>query len=162
MSDATDKDLKYLAMCEFGAGLFSTCAKRQYMAIVLDEFGRVSGMGYNGAPSGHAHCTDGACPRMQEQSKSGSSYDNCISIHAEQNAIMYSGGRHTIYVNGQPCSTCAKLIAGAGFKRVVCIFDDSYIGAQQTIDMLRSFGIEVCTAEYREVISCAATHTVVT
>lgn len=152
----TRKDLQYLALCEFGASLFSTCGKRQYMAIVLDGSGRVDGMGYNGSPPGQPHCKDGFCPRLQANSQAGSTYDNCISIHAEQNAIMYSKDRAVLYVNGMPCSTCAKLIAGSGVKRIVGIRDDAYVASRETIQMLETAGIEILLAEYREVISCAA------
>lgn len=150
----SSKDLKYLALCSFGARLFSTCSKRQYMAIVLDENGRLTGMGYNGAPPGQPHCIDGHCPRVQQNSVSGSSYDNCISVHAEQNAIIYSGNRHTLYVNGMPCSTCAKLIAGAGFTRLVGIEDKSYVASEESIAMLRASGIEVLLADADEVFAC--------
>lgn len=152
----TSKDLKYLALCMYGAQQFSTCSKRQYMAIVLDENGRLTGMGYNGSPPGQPHCVDGHCPRLQENSVSGSSYDNCISVHAEQNAIIYSGNRHTLYINGTPCSTCAKLIAGAGFTRLVGIEDPSYIAGEESLAMLRVSGIEVCLATVDEVLACAS------
>jgi dCMP deaminase len=150
----SEKDLKYLALCDVGARLFSTCAKRQYMAIVLDDFGRVSGMGYNGSAPGQPHCKDGACPRYQVGSVPGSDYDNCIAIHAEQNALMFSGLRATIYVNGTPCSTCAKLMAGSGIKRLVGIADASYPMAEGVLLMLRASGVEVLMAEYRQVIAC--------
>jgi dCMP deaminase len=142
-----DKDHKYLAFCEAGATIFSTCAKRQYFAIVLDSSGRQVGAGYNGAPPGARHCSDGGCPRLAEGSASGTVYDNCVSNHAEQNALMYSdhaarrGG--TIVVNGTPCWGCAKLIAGAGLKRLVCLFDPSYEDWPRTRAMLDEWGIEI-------------------
>lgn len=141
------KDLQYLALCDAGAQLFATCGKRQYMSIVLDEDGRVTGMGYNGSAPGTPHCKDGACPRWGHDSAPGSSYDNCISIHAEQNALMYSGRRHTIYVNGQPCMTCAKLISGSGVVRVVGIADPSYAMSDDINDLLRVSGLHVALAE---------------
>lgn len=142
-----DKDHKYLEFCDYGAQLFSTCAKRQYFAVVLDVSGRVVGTGYNGAPSGATHCTDGGCPRLGDQSASGSLYDNCVSNHAEANALMYSdftarqGG--TIVVNGTPCWGCAKLIAGSGLKRLVCLYDPTYEDWPRARAALDGWGIEV-------------------
>lgn len=65
-----------------------------------------------------------------------SSYDtgkgSCISLHAEQNAIIRAGFDKcrgaTIYVvsagltgaAGAPCEGCQRLIEGAGITRVVC------------------------------------------
>lgn len=139
------RDLKYLGLCLVAAGLFSTCGKRQYFAIIVGPDGRTCGTGYNGSPPGMAHCVDGACPRFQEDSPPGSNYDNCIAIHAEQNALIWSdrtartGG--TIYVNGTPCMTCARLIAGSGLSRVVYIEDDTYAGWPQVKDFLIKNGI---------------------
>lgn len=142
-----DKDHKYLELCSAGAGIFSTCGKRQYYAIVLGPTGRIVGTGYNGAPPGAVHCTDGGCPRLAAGSESGSIYDNCVSNHAEQNALMYSdydtrsGG--TLYVNGTPCWGCAKLIAGSGIVRLVCLFDPTYEDWPRVRRSLCEWGIDV-------------------
>lgn len=143
----SEKDLRYLALCEIGARMFSTCSKRQYLSIILDDGGRVSGMGYNGSAPGAPHCSDGHCPRFAENSESGSNYDNCIAIHAEQNAIMYSGRRHTLYINGQPCMTCAKLIAGSAVERIVGISDTSFAMSEEINDFLRVTGVQVDLVE---------------
>lgn len=135
------KHLGWLRLCAVGAKEFSTCAKRQYMAVVLSPEGRVVGMGYNGGPSGFGHCTDGYCPRLAQGSTSGSNYDNCISLHAEENALLYSdwsarqGG--TLVVNGPPCFGCAKKIAGSGVRHLVFIEDPSYAQWSAAADFLR-------------------------
>lgn len=130
-TEPTIKDHKYLSWVKTGAKIFSTCAKRQYMAMVVDERGYVAGVGYNGTPSGFKHCIDGWCPRMQEQSTPGSNYDNCLSNHAEANAFINCSDRSamvnaTLYVNGEPCFTCAKLTANTGITRLVYTSDPDY------------------------------------
>jgi dCMP deaminase len=132
MKTPTQKDKKYLSWTAFGAKVFSTCAKRQYMATIVDEYGYVVGVGYNGVPSGFTHCIDGGCPRFERGSIPGTSYDDCLSNHAEANAIMNSFGRDTLrgatlYVNGEPCFTCAKLICNTGIGRVVYTSDPDYV-----------------------------------
>lgn len=140
-------EVKWLRACMVNAPIFSTCAKRQYFAVILAPNRRVAGIGYNGSPPGMAHCTDGHCPRMQQGSAAGSMYDNCISQHAEQGALLWSdpslrqGG--TLIVNGPPCMTCAKLIASAGLQRVVCLSDDSYGAWPDVEGFLSLAGIEV-------------------
>lgn len=127
----TRKDVQWMQFCVQNAKIFATCAKRQYFSVIVDDYGHIVGTGYNGGPSGTVHCVDGGCPRLAEGSASGSSYDNCIAIHAEANALLhtdYSARRHgcTLYVNGPPCFTCAKLIVNSGVTRLVCLRDSSY------------------------------------
>jgi dCMP deaminase len=132
MQDIKPKDISYLRMCLSIANEFSTCGKRQYAAIIVDHRGTVIATGYNGTPSGFEHCKDGGCPRFLENTPSGTSYGNCLSVHAEVNAIIRSTPatreRSTLYVNGLPCWDCAKVIIGSGIPRVVCL------GGRDTLD----------------------------
>ena len=118
-----------MQMCYSAATIFSTCAKKKYAAILLDEFGHIVGFGYNGGPRKSIHCEDGGCPRFKEMSPNGSSYDNCIAVHAEANAFLhsdYSARPIKLYVNGPPCLTCAKLIVNSTVKEVYYVFDQDY------------------------------------
>jgi dCMP deaminase len=127
--NVTRKDVQYMDMCIAVSQIFSTCAKRKYAAVLVDENGHVIGMGYNGGPKGFPHCEDGGCPRLKENSANGSIYDNCIAIHAEANAIIhsdYSSNPKKIYVNGPPCFSCAKLIANSTITDVYYMSDSSY------------------------------------
>lgn len=127
-------EIKWLRSLDFLAQQFSTCAKRQYAAVVLAPNRRVAGFGYNGSPPGMAHCTDGACPRMQENAAAGSNYDTCISQHAEAGALLWSDVsmrlKGTLIVNGPPCMGCAKLIASSGLARVIYRYDPDYVYSQ--------------------------------
>jgi dCMP deaminase len=125
----TKKDIQYMRLCVESSKIFSTCSKRKYCAVLIDDNGHIVGFGYNGGPSGFEHCDEGGCPRSFNQSPNGSVYDDCIAIHAEQNAIIhcnYSSRPQKIYVNGPPCFTCAKLIANTTIKDVYYIEDESY------------------------------------
>lgn len=142
-----DKDGAFLQWAKAGAALLSTCAKRQHMAIILDAQGRFIGAGYNGSPPGVAHCIDGACPRAQENTPSGTSYDNCIAVHAEANALLFSdrtarlGG--TLYVTGPPCWECSRLMAGSGLRRIVFARDRTFGGWERNVALLRTAGLQV-------------------
>lgn len=139
-----NKDIQYMRACVSFAEIFSTCSKRQYAAIVLDKNNYIVGMGYNGGPSGMVHCKDGGCPRQIEQSLNGALYDNCIAVHAEQNALLhcdYSSNPQKIYVNGPPCFTCAKLIANSTIKNVYYIHDNNYIQWEKINDFLLQCGV---------------------
>ena len=102
----------------------SNCVRRQHGAVIVKNR-RIRSTGYNGPPSGHPHCDEGACPRARSESPSGWGHDNCIAIHAEANAILYASPAErdgaSIYITGMPCFTCAKLIANSGITEVVVV-----------------------------------------
>lgn len=136
---------QWMAWCEAGARIFSTCSRRSYMSVVLSSTGRVLGTGYNGTPSGIANCNAGGCDRASTDVAHGSSYSNCSAVHSEANALLHSdrsardGG--TLYVNGPPCWECSKLIAGSGIKTVVFKRDPAYVEFSKCYNLLHSVGI---------------------
>ena len=142
-----NKHEKWLQACDQMAQMFSTCSKRQYAAFILAPNNRVVGFGYNGSPPGHAHCDQGGCPRLQQNSSPGSSYDNCIANHAEANALLWSdinsrqGG--TLIINGPPCFGCSKLIASSGISRLVHYSDPTYSQWPECVDLLLESDIEI-------------------
>lgn len=151
------RDFKWLKICMDSAKVFSTCAKRQYAAYIVDEYGYQIGFGYNGVPKGMEHCVDNGCPRLAENSTNGSDYSNCRSIHAESNCLLHSDylarrNGCTLYVNGPPCFWCAKLIANSGVNRLVYIKDDSYIGFNESKMFMLEAGIVVIGYAKEEIL----------
>ena len=101
--------------------LRSTCVRRQIGALVVKNNVIIS-TGYNGAPRGFPHCLDVECRRDKLHIASGERHEECVGVHAEQNALLQAGRNAegaTLYVNAFPCKICAKLIINAGIKRVV-------------------------------------------
>jgi dCMP deaminase len=100
----------------------ATCSRRKHGAVVVQER-RIISTGYNGGPSGTTHCVDGGCPRARSDAPQGHDYESCIAIHAEANALLFSGPDEragaTLYCTGAPCFGCAKLIANSGIAEVV-------------------------------------------
>jgi dCMP deaminase len=137
-------------MCVDHADIFSTCGKKQYSAILVDTNGHVVGIGYNGGPRGFVHCEDGGCPRLAESSEPGSNYDNCIAVHAEQNAFLhsdYSSKPIEMYVNGPPCFTCAKLIANSTVEKVYYLHDENYYNWEKVRDFLNKANVKTVVVE---------------
>lgn len=103
----------------------AACTRRQVGALVIDKDGRIAASGYNGAPEGDTHCTDGGCPRGKlsyEERPAFSSYDNCVAIHAEANALLRAGEKAvggTLVVTCAPCHECARLSRAARVAKVV-------------------------------------------
>ena len=102
----------------------SNCVRRQVGAVVVA--GRhIRATGYNGPPSGYGHCDAGACPRGTSTERVGepAGYENCVAIHAEANALLFSSPEErdgaTLYTTSAPCFSCAKLVANAGVAEVV-------------------------------------------
>lgn len=94
-----------------------TCDRLRVGAVLVRD-NCAFATGYNGAPSGFAHCDE-----VGHMMHGG----HCIrSVHAEQNAIVQAA-RHgvstvgaTLYCTHYPCVLCAKLLIQAGVVRVVC------------------------------------------
>ncbi|MCP3660132.1 MAG: dCMP deaminase family protein [Bacteroidetes bacterium] len=126
----------------------SHCIKKKVGAVITKDT-RVISSGYNGPPSGTYNCDtkwpESGCPRSV---KGGCS----LALHAEQNAIIFAYKNNidlnlsTLYVTLSPCLNCARLIFGAGIKKV--IFLDYYseyksINIEEGISFLEEFGVEV-------------------
>ena len=98
------------------------------VAAVIVRGKRIISTGYNGVPEGMTNCLDGGCLRCQNpngQFQSGTGYDLCICVHAEQNALL-SAARFGIAVEGghmyttmQPCFGCAKELLQAKIAKVI-------------------------------------------
>ena len=145
------KDEQYMELCSSISKIFSTCAKRKYAAISVDEYGHIVGVGYNGGPSGVKHCDEGGCPRLTQGSENGSIYDNCIAIHAEANALLhsdYSSRAKKMYINGPPCFSCAKLIANSTVDTVYCLSDQSYKEWPKVKKFLSECSVKVLEANH--------------
>jgi len=106
----------------------STCLRRQVGAIVVKDK-RILSTGYNGAPSGFAHCSEVGCEREKHDILPGERHELCRGIHAEQNAIVQAAAfgvsirNSTLYCTHYPCALCSKLIINAGITRLVVAGD---------------------------------------
>ncbi|AOQ23077.1 tRNA-specific adenosine deaminase [Moorella thermoacetica] len=125
----------------------STCLRRQVGAVLVKD-NRAVASGYNGPPSGMAHCADlGGCLREKLGVPSGERQELCRALHAEQNAILQlaitglSGTGATLYVTHYPCFTCAKMLAQLGVRRIVYAegYPDEFAAR-----FLEETGVEIC------------------
>ncbi len=123
----------------------STCLRRQIGAVlVMDK--RILATGYNGAPSGLAHCGEIGCLRQKQNVPSGEKHELCRGLHAEQNALIQAARYGTrsegaaIYTTHVPCVMCTKMIINCGIRRIVAV--EPYPDALAR-DMLDEAGIEL-------------------
>ena len=103
--------------------LRSTCIRRKVGAVLIKD-SHILSTGYNGAPSGFAHCTPETC--LRKNLKSGEKPELCRGVHAEINCIIQAAihgtsikGNTTLYSTTFPCMSCLKLLINAGIKRIV-------------------------------------------
>ena len=125
----------------------STCIRRHYGCVIVGN-DIIVATGYNGSPRGEENCCDiGICQRANAERYT--SYEQCCSVHAEQNALMtahqYQLKGATLYLaceeyglneeksamweetvydfhedkNPVPCPLCARIIRNSGITRVV-------------------------------------------
>jgi dCMP deaminase len=123
----------------------STCLRRSVGAIVVKNK-RVLATGYNGAPSGVAHCIETGCMRENLKVPSGERHELCRGIHAEQNAIIQAAFHGvsiegaTLFCTNLPCSICTKMIINAGIKKIYYL--NGYADPMSK-DMLREADVQV-------------------
>jgi dCMP deaminase len=101
----------------------STCKRRSVGALIVKDK-RILSTGYNGAPMGLAHCSDGQCLREILNVAPGERHELCRGLHAEQNAIIQAA-YHGVSINDAqlysthlPCSICIKMVMNAGISNV--------------------------------------------
>ncbi len=130
-----DKDEYYLNIAKVVSSR-STCLKILMGAIIVKE-DQIIATGYVGSPRNTKSSIDhNFCLREKLNIPSGSKYELCRSVHAEQNAIINAaragvsllGGDMYIYgesrktkktVNAFPCFICKKIIINAGLNRII-------------------------------------------
>ncbi len=103
----------------------SNCIRAQVGAVIVGEDNKIKATGYNGTPSKVVSCMElGYCYRVINNIESGTRYETCRSIHAEQNAIIQAGQDRckgaTMYIYGHNfiCILCKRFIVQAGIKDV--------------------------------------------
>jgi len=140
MNQRPEKNQYYLNIAKV-VSTRSTCLKVLMGAIILKE-DQIIAAGYVGAPR-HTRSSmeHGFCLRKKLNIPSGSQYELCRSVHAEQNAIINAaragvsvlGGDIFIYgesresgnvIDAFPCFICKKMIINAGLNRVITSVSD--------------------------------------
>jgi dCMP deaminase len=122
----------------------ANCLGRRVGAVLVVK-DRLVAAGYNGTPMKVKNCDEGGCDRCAhpDQYESGTGYDVCICVHAEQNALM-SAARFGIPVEGavifttvRPCFGCMKELLQAKVEAVFYLHDwehpDEHLRAQYEI-----------------------------
>lgn len=126
-------DEYFLEICK-AILLRGDCTRSKVGAVLVGSDHRIISSGYNGVASGVAGCLSGACPRGRlsyQERPSTDDYGDCISTHAEFNAILYSDPEKrsgtTLYVSRRPCVNCKELMLAEGVVRVVWYSQDNEI-----------------------------------
>lgn len=133
----------YFMKIAFTVSERSTC-DRAFVGCVLVRDKRILTTGYNGSPTGQAHC-DEAGHLMVE--------GHCVrTIHAEMNAIIQaalhgvSTRGATCYVTHFPCVNCAKALVNAGIVRLV--YSVAYRVDENALNFLQAASVEICRKEF--------------
>ena len=129
----------------------SHCLRKTVGAVLVKDT-RIISIGYNGPPSGTINCDeDNTC--VEKQGCGIDRKGHCLlSIHAEQNAILYAAKQGasmegaTLYCTLAPCLACARIIYTMGITQVY--YRESYaqfkgLEKEEGKDFLERFGVEV-------------------
>lgn len=137
----------------------SPCLRMHFGAVVF-KGEKIIAEGYNYPVFGSV-CID-SCIRDELNIHHGRSVETCYAIHAEQSALLKAGkeaeGADMMVVGIKPdgsllwrddapfyCSVCARLIIGAGIRRIIGITRKGFI-TQTPADAMR-FSMEVSTGK---------------
>ncbi len=122
----------------------SNCIRAQVGAVIVGEDRKIKATGYNGTPSKVVSCNElGRCYRIDNKIPSGTRYETCRSIHAEQNAIIQAGQDRcmgaTMYIWGHNfiCILCKRFIVQAGIKEVYLQKDENTPYIKVNVDEIR-------------------------
>ncbi|PWN22809.1 hypothetical protein BCV69DRAFT_266230 [Microstroma glucosiphilum] len=133
----------FLSLCTL-ASLRSNCMKRRVGAVLVRN-NRVLSTGYNGTPRGLVNCNEGGCPRCNASATLGTKLDECLCLHAEENALLECGRERggaegtVLYCNTCPCLRCAVKIVQTGVKEVVYQLD--YSVDHRSSDIFKAAGV---------------------
>ena len=126
----------------------SNCLRAQVGAVIVGTDKKIKATGYNGTPSKVVSCMElGYCYRIANNIPSGTCYETCRSIHAEQNAIIQAGQDRamgaSMYIWGHNfiCILCKRFIVQAGIETIYLKKDENspivvVVTAQQLRDEL--------------------------
>ena len=125
--------------------LRSNCIRAQVGAVIVGEDKKIKATGYNGTPSKVPSCAEkGFCYRIANNIPSGTQYETCRSIHAEQNAIIQAGQDRakggTMYIYGHDfiCILCKRFIVQSGIETIYLKKDDESPIVRLTAQDLRN------------------------
>ena len=124
--------------------LRSNCLRAHVGAVVVGCDKKIKATGYNGVPSKVLSCAEiGECYRIKNNIQSGTRYETCRSIHAEQNAIIQAGqdrcmgGSLYIYGHNMICILCKRFIVQSGLETIYLKKDENSPIEVVTADELR-------------------------
>lgn len=127
----------------FFMGVAASAAKLSYaerlkVGSVAVQDGNILAFGYNGSLPG----TDNTCEDLVD----GKLVTRDSTLHSEENLLIklakstasVNGG--TIYITHMPCMKCSRMIAAAGFRRLV--YKEAYRDVSG-VELLKSYGVTV-------------------
>lgn len=107
----------------------SNCVRRSVGAVIVRQ-GQVIAAGWNGVSEHYTDCKKAGCPRCTNGGNTGSGYETCICIHAEQSAIAKAASMgvstkdSVMYVTLRPCLQCLAIALASGIREIFFVGDD--------------------------------------
>jgi dCMP deaminase len=114
------------------------CVGNRVGAIIVKDR-RIISTGYNGTPENMPNCSEGGCHRCANRDRypSGTGYDLCICVHAEQNAVLAAARfgiaveGSTVYTTMRPCFGCTKEMLQTRIHAVYYLHDWTHPDAEK-------------------------------
>lgn len=129
----TNKAVVFMHMAAVLSSL-ATCARRKVGVIMTDSRNHIIASGYNGNAAGLQHCIDSPCSGATLET--GKGLDECLAIHAEQNALMQCKDVHSIvnvFTTTMPCTHCLKMLMNTSAINIYYMFE--YGDSKKSIEL---------------------------
>lgn len=134
----------------------SRCDCSHVGCVIVSPQNTAAAVAYNGPPANYVPasvaeetgCLDW-CPHAMDPNGGRSDYMDCVSSHAEANALMQADRRiiagGSLYCTRCPCFMCAKMIANGGVLRVVFPWskDDLDRPINLSVEIMTQSGLEI-------------------
>jgi dCMP deaminase len=135
MTEARPEHHEYFMNIAIAVRSRALCLGRSVGAVLIRD-GRIISTGYNGTPENMPNCDERehGCLRCASPEKfpAGTSYDLCICVHAEQNALLSAARFGTpiegsvLYSTLRPCFGCTKEALQAHVQAIYYLHDWSH------------------------------------
>ena len=123
-----DKNGYYLSVAmQIATG--SPCPEGKQHGTVAVRFNRIVSTGYNGPPSGHAHCKPCKLDEWKRKHNGRKNFAICPAVHSEINCMITAAMIGTsiagaiFYVTKRPCDDCLKALRNMQLTAVVYMDD---------------------------------------
>jgi dCMP deaminase len=102
--------------------------------VLVNDNRHVIATGYNGAPAGMLNCSDPDVGCQCLKRESGKDLDQCVAVHAEENALIQVKNAfeiHDCFTTTFPCKRCLRMLMNTSCVNIY--YYEEYSGILESV-----------------------------